>query len=201
MPRKCRVLPAHHITRTAPLRFAGPQFPFSPSSSSFSSFNLSYFTDSSQPRSVPSHPRTKMSAVPNLPEDVLFYSHKGLYNTRCDAMVNPPPYKVAEEEEECSLHIEHAIAAAEALKKEEEKGKGETCVTNSDAPATTNGKFKAPPTVPWAIHDTPVENHRPLKVIVIGAGYSGIYCGIRIPERLRNCELVIYEKNAGVGGE
>jgi cation diffusion facilitator CzcD-associated flavoprotein CzcO len=45
-----------------------------------------------------------------------------------------------------------------------------------------------------------VENHRPLKVIVIGAGYSGIYCGIRIPERLRNVELVIYEKNAGVGG-
>jgi ribulose 1,5-bisphosphate synthetase/thiazole synthase len=37
-------------------------------------------------------------------------------------------------------------------------------------------------------------------VIVIGAGYSGIYCGIRIPEKLRNVELVIYEKNAGVGG-
>jgi cation diffusion facilitator CzcD-associated flavoprotein CzcO len=37
-------------------------------------------------------------------------------------------------------------------------------------------------------------------LIVIGAGYSGIYCGIRIPERLRNVELVIYEKNAGVGG-
>lgn len=39
-----------------------------------------------------------------------------------------------------------------------------------------------------------------MKVIVIGAGWSGIYCGIRIPERLRNVELVIYEKNAGVGG-
>lgn len=46
----------------------------------------------------------------------------------------------------------------------------------------------------------PVENHRPLKVIVIGAGYSGIYMGIRIPERLRNVSLTIYEKNAGVGG-
>ena len=38
------------------------------------------------------------------------------------------------------------------------------------------------------------------KVIVIGAGYSGIYCGIRIPEKLPNVELVIYEKNTGVGG-
>src|ERR1700761_2717886 len=46
----------------------------------------------------------------------------------------------------------------------------------------------------------PIENHRPLKVIVIGAGYSGIYLGIRIPERLRNVSLTIYEKNAGVGG-
>lgn len=39
-----------------------------------------------------------------------------------------------------------------------------------------------------------------MRVIVIGAGYSGIYCGIRIPERLRNVDLCIYDKNAGVGG-
>jgi ribulose 1,5-bisphosphate synthetase/thiazole synthase len=52
----------------------------------------------------------------------------------------------------------------------------------------------------FRLKDSPVENLRPLKVIVIGAGYSGIYCGIRIPEKLRNVELVIYEKNAGVGG-
>lgn len=53
---------------------------------------------------------------------------------------------------------------------------------------------------PFKLYDASVENLRRLKVIVIGAGYSGIYCGIRIPERLRNVELVIYEKNAGVGG-
>ena len=52
----------------------------------------------------------------------------------------------------------------------------------------------------WSVHDSPIENQRPIKVIVIGAGYSGIYLGIRIPERLRNCEPVIYEKNKGVGG-
>lgn len=48
--------------------------------------------------------------------------------------------------------------------------------------------------------DVPVENQRPLKVRVIGAGYSGVYLGIRIPQRLRNIDLKIYEKNAGVGG-
>jgi cation diffusion facilitator CzcD-associated flavoprotein CzcO len=37
-------------------------------------------------------------------------------------------------------------------------------------------------------------------VIVIGAGYSGIYHGVRIPERIKNCELTIYEKNDAVGG-
>jgi hypothetical protein len=52
----------------------------------------------------------------------------------------------------------------------------------------------------FKLNNAPVENLRPMKVVVIGAGYSGIYCGIRIPERLRNVELVIYEKNAGVGG-
>jgi len=62
----------------------------------------------------------------------------------------------------------------------------------------TNGEKKKQP---LALQDAAnVENFRPLKVIIIGAGYSGIYHGIRIPERLRNVELVIYEKNAGVGG-
>lgn len=73
-------------------------------------------------------------------------------------------------------------------------------MNNKDAVQTngeTNGASNA---APWQLHDQPVENQRPLKVIVIGAGYSGIYLGIRLPERLRNCEIVIYEKNAGMGG-
>ena len=52
----------------------------------------------------------------------------------------------------------------------------------------------------FTIKDAPVENLRPLKVIVVGAGYSGILAAIRIPERLRNVELVVYEKNEAVGG-
>lgn len=53
---------------------------------------------------------------------------------------------------------------------------------------------------PFMIKDEPIENLRPLKVRIIGAGYSGIYLGIRIPQRIRNIDLQIYEKNEGVGG-
>jgi len=64
-----------------------------------------------------------------------------------------------------------------------------------------NGISDAVLKTPFLLHDAPIENLRPIKVIVIGAGYSGIYCGIRIPERIRGVDLVIYEKNAGVGGK
>lgn len=69
------------------------------------------------------------------------------------------------------------------------------------------------------LKDEPIENLRRMKVRVIGAGYSGILAAIRsilccptsnglawtnsvgrIPERLRNIDLVVYEKNEGVGG-
>ena len=53
-----------------------------------------------------------------------------------------------------------------------------------------NGNSKPHP----KLRDHPIDSARPLKVIVVGAGYSGIYLGIRIPERLRNVDLVIYEK-------
>ncbi|KAF8575982.1 FAD/NAD(P)-binding domain-containing protein [Ramaria rubella] len=39
-----------------------------------------------------------------------------------------------------------------------------------------------------------------MRVAVIGAGFGGITAGIRIPQRLRNVELVIYERLSGVGG-
>ena len=67
-------------------------------------------------------------------------------------------------------------------------------------PVETNGTTNGMSRAPFVLQDRPVENLRPLKVIVIGAGYSGIYCGIRIPERLRNVDLTIYEKNDGIGG-
>ena len=45
-----------------------------------------------------------------------------------------------------------------------------------------------------------VDECRPMRVVVVGAGYSGIVAGVRIPQRLSNIELVIYEKLGGVGG-
>jgi hypothetical protein len=50
-----------------------------------------------------------------------------------------------------------------------------------DSKATNGFKNEAVPQ--WSVHDSPIENQRPIKVIVIGAGYSGIYLGIRLPER------------------
>ena len=85
-------------------------------------------------------------------------------------------------------------AAATHLEKSKETANH---VEHAYVNGTTNG---AKTEAQWQIHDSPVENQRKLKVVVIGAGYSGIYLGIRIPERLRNVDLVIYEKNAGMGG-
>lgn len=59
---------------------------------------------------------------------------------------------------------------------------------------TANGTTALP------LKEEPVENLRPLKVRVVGAGFSGICAAIRIPERLRNIDLVVYEKNEGIGG-
>ena len=52
----------------------------------------------------------------------------------------------------------------------------------------------------FALKNEPVENLRPLRVVVVGAGFSGIVAAIRIPEKLRNVDLTVYEKNEGVGG-
>lgn len=48
--------------------------------------------------------------------------------------------------------------------------------------------------------DKPIDLLRPIKVIVIGAGMSGITAAILFPRCIENLELVIYEKNADIGG-
>ncbi|PVH68350.1 FAD/NAD(P)-binding domain-containing protein [Cadophora sp. DSE1049] len=54
--------------------------------------------------------------------------------------------------------------------------------------------------MPFNIQDHFIDESRPLKLRIIGAGFSGIYLGIRIPQRLRNIDLQILEKNDGIGG-
>ena len=46
----------------------------------------------------------------------------------------------------------------------------------------------------------PIDELRPIKVVCIGAGYSGILTAIRFPQRIKNLDLKIYEKNADIGG-
>ncbi|KAM5361894.1 hypothetical protein ACJZ2D_012839 [Fusarium nematophilum] len=53
---------------------------------------------------------------------------------------------------------------------------------------------------PFSIKDAPVENQRPMRVILIGAGFSGIYTTIRISQRLRNVQLQVYEQNEELAG-
>ncbi|TFK42010.1 FAD/NAD-P-binding domain-containing protein [Crucibulum laeve] len=48
--------------------------------------------------------------------------------------------------------------------------------------------------------DFSIDEARPMKVVVIGAGYSGIVAGIRFRQKIENLDLTIYESHAGVGG-
>ncbi|KAF4167602.1 hypothetical protein CNMCM6936_004659 [Aspergillus lentulus] len=45
-----------------------------------------------------------------------------------------------------------------------------------------------------------IDHMRPMKVIVIGAGISGILAAIRFTRRIPNLDLVVYDKNPEVGG-
>lgn len=46
----------------------------------------------------------------------------------------------------------------------------------------------------------PIDASRPIKVICIGAGISGILTAIRFPQHIKNLGLTVYEKNEGPGG-
>ncbi|VUC34755.1 unnamed protein product [Clonostachys rosea] len=48
--------------------------------------------------------------------------------------------------------------------------------------------------------NVPIDQDRAIKVVCIGAGFSGILCGIRLPQKIANLDLTIYEKNDDFGG-
>ena len=50
------------------------------------------------------------------------------------------------------------------------------------------------------VSDYSIDYRRPIRVIVIGAGISGIISTIRIAQRIPNAEIQIYEKNTDIGG-
>jgi cation diffusion facilitator CzcD-associated flavoprotein CzcO len=45
-----------------------------------------------------------------------------------------------------------------------------------------------------------IDDYRPIKVIVAGAGFSGVCAAIRFPQKIPNLTLTIYEKNKDLGG-
>lgn len=54
----------------------------------------------------------------------------------------------------------------------------------------------------YEIREEPIHARRPIRVVCIGAGYSGILMGIIWNHRMqnRNAEFVIYERNDDLGG-
>lgn len=69
--------------------------------------------------------------------------------------------------------------------------------TNGTGTGTVNG-HKINDLPPLYTHC--IDDYRPMKVIVIGAGLSGILAGIRFPQYIQNLDLTIYDKNSDVGG-
>lgn len=53
---------------------------------------------------------------------------------------------------------------------------------------------------PFSIPARSIDDARPIKVIVIGAGISGVLASILLPQRIKNLDLTIYDKNPDLGG-
>lgn len=52
-----------------------------------------------------------------------------------------------------------------------------------------------PPLVPHG-----VDEGRPVRVIVVGAGFSGLGAAIYLPQQIRNLELQVYDRAEDIGG-
>lgn len=65
--------------------------------------------------------------------------------------------------------------------------------SSNDPKDSTNG-------VPYTIQETPLGTARPIRVIAIGAGASGLNLAHKIQNHMQNIDLTLYEKNPEVGG-
>ncbi|KAL4989397.1 hypothetical protein BDW68DRAFT_186427 [Aspergillus falconensis] len=55
-------------------------------------------------------------------------------------------------------------------------------------------------TEPWIVEERSIDACRPMRVVVIGSGISGIISSIRLRQRVGKLDLCVYEKNADIGG-
>lgn len=53
---------------------------------------------------------------------------------------------------------------------------------------------------PWIVENRAVDDARPIKVRVMGAGISGIITCIRLMQKIKNIDLAVLEKNDDIGG-
>lgn len=52
----------------------------------------------------------------------------------------------------------------------------------------------------WIVEDRSIDGARPVRVVIIGSGISGILASIRFRQRIPNLDLCVYERNPDVGG-
>ncbi|KAF2429963.1 FAD/NAD(P)-binding domain-containing protein, partial [Tothia fuscella] len=71
-------------------------------------------------------------------------------------------------------------------------------LTNPKVQTETNGHFDH--VKPFELEDHPIDETISLRVAVIGAGLSGINAGIIIPIKVPGVDLIVFDKNADVGG-
>jgi cation diffusion facilitator CzcD-associated flavoprotein CzcO len=48
--------------------------------------------------------------------------------------------------------------------------------------------------------DHSIDEPRPIRVVIIGAGPCGLVCAIRLKQRIKNVSICVYDQNADVGG-
>ncbi|KAJ3994963.1 hypothetical protein F5050DRAFT_1896161 [Lentinula boryana] len=72
--------------------------------------------------------------------------------------------------------------------------------SSANSTSNLNGHATYSPESQYKLPSFCIDEARPMKVVVVGAGYSGIVAGIRFLQRIKNITLTIYEANAGVGG-
>lgn len=57
-----------------------------------------------------------------------------------------------------------------------------------------------PENSPRIVEERPIDESRPMRVVIIGSGISGIISSIRLRQRISKLDLRVYEKNADIGG-
>lgn len=70
----------------------------------------------------------------------------------------------------------------------------------SSTNGTILGVHAEEPSEPYVVTEAPLGTPRRVRVIMVGAGASGLNMARHMELHMENYEIVIYEKNAGVGG-